>query len=119
MSKATTTNTSFGKSERIDHSDSPKLAPDFFANAMTVPPGEFLQAIGSGVPKQQITLRVDADVIDFFKRKGKGYQRMMNFALRSFMWREQQAQLKDQSGKRRPRSAAKKLSGRRASGTIG
>jgi uncharacterized protein (DUF4415 family) len=37
--------------------------------------------------KRQITLRLDADVIDFFERGGKGYQTRMNEALRE--WVEQ------------------------------
>lgn len=105
--------------EEIDTSDIPELGPSFFANAIAVAPGEFLRAIGSGVPKQQITLRVDADVIDFFKKKGKGYQRMMNFALRAFMWREQQAVAKESAPKHKPRGLGKKSSGRRASKKAG
>lgn len=35
--------------------------------------------------KRQITLRLDADVIDFFERGGKGYQTRMNEALRDWV----------------------------------
>ena len=35
--------------------------------------------------KRQITLRLDADVIDFFERGGKGYQTRMNEALRAWV----------------------------------
>ena len=35
--------------------------------------------------KQLVTIRFDADVLDYFKLKGKGYQSMMNDALRAFM----------------------------------
>ena len=38
-----------------------------------------------GEPKQQITLRLDADVIRWFKRTGKGYQSRMGAVLRSFV----------------------------------
>ena len=38
--------------------------------------------------KQQLTLRVDADVVDWFKRKGSGYQTQMNAALREHVGRE-------------------------------
>lgn len=38
--------------------------------------------------KQQLTLRVDADVVDWFKRKGTGYQTQMNAALREHIGRE-------------------------------
>jgi uncharacterized protein (DUF4415 family) len=38
-----------------------------------------------GEPKQQITLRLDADVIRWFRRTGKGYQSRMGAVLRSFV----------------------------------
>ena len=35
--------------------------------------------------KQQITLRLDRDVIEWFKAQGPGYQTRMNAVLRSYM----------------------------------
>ncbi|HEY7229858.1 MAG TPA: BrnA antitoxin family protein [Pseudolabrys sp.] len=35
--------------------------------------------------KKPISIRVDEDVLDFFKREGAGYQRRMNAILRSYM----------------------------------
>lgn len=35
--------------------------------------------------KKQITLRLDPDVIDWFKSQGPGYQTRMNAVLRSYM----------------------------------
>jgi uncharacterized protein (DUF4415 family) len=35
--------------------------------------------------KQQITVRIDRDVIDWFKSHGRGYQTRMNAALREYM----------------------------------
>jgi len=35
--------------------------------------------------KQHINLRIDADVLRFFKDEGKGYQTRMNAVLRSYM----------------------------------
>ena len=35
--------------------------------------------------KKAISIRVDEDVLDFFKRQGAGYQRRMNAVLRSYM----------------------------------
>lgn len=35
--------------------------------------------------KKAISIRVDEDVLDFFKHEGAGYQRRMNAVLRSFM----------------------------------
>ena len=36
-------------------------------------------------PKQQITLRVDGDIIDWFKATGKGYQTRINKVLRRYV----------------------------------
>jgi len=36
-------------------------------------------------PKQAISLRVDRDVLAFFKSSGKGYQTRMNAVLRAYM----------------------------------
>jgi uncharacterized protein (DUF4415 family) len=38
--------------------------------------------------KQQLTLRLDADVIDWFRREGTGYQSRMNAALREYVSRK-------------------------------
>jgi uncharacterized protein (DUF4415 family) len=35
--------------------------------------------------KKAISIRVDEDVLDFFKKEGEGYQRRMNAVLRSYM----------------------------------
>jgi uncharacterized protein (DUF4415 family) len=40
--------------------------------------------------KEQISLRVDADVLAFFKQEGRGYQTRMNAVLRSYMKAHQQ-----------------------------
>jgi uncharacterized protein (DUF4415 family) len=62
------------RDEDIDYSDIPKLGPDFFKNAI-IWPG----------PKKQITLRVDPDVLTFFRKHGRGYQTTMNAVLRKYM----------------------------------
>jgi uncharacterized protein (DUF4415 family) len=36
-------------------------------------------------PKRAISLRLDADVLEFFKAQGKGYQTRMNAVLRAYM----------------------------------
>ena len=35
--------------------------------------------------KKAISIRVDQDVLDFYKKRGAGYQRRMNAVLRSYM----------------------------------
>ncbi len=41
--------------------------------------------VGIPGPKQQLTVRFDADVVDWFKAQGAGYQTRMNAVLRSFV----------------------------------
>ena len=62
------------KDDQIDYSDNPELGDDFFAEAVPWPRH-----------KQQITLRLDPEVIDFFKKSGAGYQTMMNAVLRKYV----------------------------------
>jgi uncharacterized protein (DUF4415 family) len=38
--------------------------------------------------KQQVTMRFDADVLEFFRHSGRGWQGRMNAVLRSFMERQ-------------------------------
>ena len=35
--------------------------------------------------KRQVTLRIDADVLDWFRAQGKGYQRQTNAVLRAYV----------------------------------
>jgi uncharacterized protein (DUF4415 family) len=61
--------------DAIDTSDIPELDEDFFREAKIRLP----QA------KQLISLRIDADVLDWFKRQGKGYQTKINAVLRAYV----------------------------------
>jgi uncharacterized protein (DUF4415 family) len=60
--------------EQIDTSDMPELGDDFFANANLSLPA-----------KEPVTLRMDADVLNWFRSQGKGYQTRINKLLRSYM----------------------------------
>ncbi|MCP5098276.1 MAG: BrnA antitoxin family protein [Chloroflexi bacterium] len=60
--------------EDIDTTDIPPLKEDFFANATLRMP----------TPKQTITIRLDADVLEWFKQQGKGYQTRINAVLRMY-----------------------------------
>jgi len=62
------------KDRDIDTSDIPEAGRAFFRQAIVWP--------GT---KQQITLRIDPDVLAFFKKKGRGYQSMMNAVLREYV----------------------------------
>ena len=61
----------------IDYSDIPKQT----GTVQWTRPG----ALVSAENKQQVTLRIDADVLDFFKETGKRYQSRINAALREYM----------------------------------
>jgi uncharacterized protein (DUF4415 family) len=55
-------------------------------DAGLIPPGFWDNATVWTPPnKQQITLRLDPDVIGWFKRGGKGYQSRMGAVLRSYV----------------------------------
>ena len=41
-------------------------------------------------PKEHVNLRLDADVLRFFKKQGKGYQTRINAVLRSYMVSQQE-----------------------------
>jgi uncharacterized protein (DUF4415 family) len=41
--------------------------------------------VGIPAPKQQLTVRFDLDVIEWFKTQGAGYQTRMNAVLKSFV----------------------------------
>ena len=58
-----------------DPDAAPILDEEWFRTAELVVPGE----------KKRITMRVNQDVIDYFKRKGRGYQTRMNAVLKAYV----------------------------------
>lgn len=67
------------KSDEIELSDSPEITPEMFAKSVI---RKDFQPIP---PKQQVTLRIDDDVINFFRNQGRGYQTKINQLLRAYM----------------------------------
>ena len=67
------------RDEDIDLSDSPEWTPEMFAKAVV--------RVGlKPVPrKEQITLRLDGDVLAWFRSHGPGYQTQINALLRAYM----------------------------------
>lgn len=66
------------KDEDIDYSDAPAITPEMFAKAI----------VRRGLKprtKTQLTLRVNSDVLDWFKKQGRGYQTRINLLLRAYM----------------------------------
>jgi len=60
--------------EEIDTSDIPPLDETFFANARLRMPDK----------KVSVTLDVDADVLEWFKAQGEGFQNRINAALKIY-----------------------------------
>jgi uncharacterized protein (DUF4415 family) len=63
------------KDEEIDYSDIPELDEAFFKKAVIVLPQ----------PKASVSIRLDQEVLDWFKAQGKGYQTRINALLRAYM----------------------------------
>ena len=66
--------------DQIDYSDAPPATPEEWRDATV---GKFYRPI-----KQQLTLRIDADVVDWFRKQGKGYQTHVNALLRVAILKE-------------------------------
>lgn len=60
---------------QINYDDIPDLGPEFWAQAQVIDHGR----------KKPITIRVDQDVLDWFKSRGGRYQVLMNRVLRQYM----------------------------------
>lgn len=67
------------KDEDIDTSDIPELDDAFFEQAEVILP-----------PKKSVTMRLDADVLEWFKGQGQGYQTRINQLLRKYMEAQEQ-----------------------------
>ena len=67
------------KDEDIDLSDVPEVSPEMFARAIV------RRGLKPVARKAQLTLRVDSDVLDWFRRQGQGYQTKINALLRAYM----------------------------------
>ncbi len=65
--------------EDIDFSDCPEITPSMFANSVV------RRGLKPVSKKVQVTLRVDSDVLEWFKAKGQGYQTQINALLRAYM----------------------------------
>ena len=59
----------------IDTSDIPELDNNFWENAQMVKP----------ITKKAISIRIDDDILDWFKSQGKNYQTLINTVLRSYV----------------------------------
>ena len=60
--------------EEISFNEIPELGDDFFKNAELIMPS-----------KESVTMRMDTDVLAWFRQTGKGYQTRINQLLRRYM----------------------------------
>ena len=65
--------------EEIDTSDIPELDDRFWENAKMLTP----------ITKQAVSIRLDSDILDWFKSQGKGYQSTINNVLRTYVNHQQ------------------------------
>jgi uncharacterized protein (DUF4415 family) len=63
----------------IDLSDAPEITPEMFAKAV------LRRGLKPPPSKQQITIRLDDDVLKWFRAQGKGHQTRINALLRAYM----------------------------------
>ncbi len=63
-----------------DYSEIPELGKEFFQKAVLRMPE----------PKATVTIRLDMDVLNWFKREGRGYQTRINALLRAYMEAQKQ-----------------------------
>ena len=61
--------------KEIDYSDIPETDENFWKNAKVVMPAK----------KSRISIRLDQEVLDWFKSQGKGYQTKINAILKSYV----------------------------------
>jgi len=56
-----------------------------YSDAPGIPGAVWAKAVEAPCAKKQITLRIDSDVLDFFRHTGKRYHTRINAVLRSYM----------------------------------
>ena len=67
------------KDEEIDFSDTPELTPEMFARSLV------RRGLKPVARKKLLTLRIDSDVVEWYRRQGPGYQTRINALLRAYM----------------------------------
>jgi uncharacterized protein (DUF4415 family) len=72
----------------INYSDIPETDEEFWSDAQVLFPSK----------KTHLSIRLDDDIISWFKQFGRGYQTKINAVLRSYISNTQKAQAKSQPG---------------------
>jgi uncharacterized protein (DUF4415 family) len=66
------------RDEDIDLSEIPELTPDMFRH----------KVVGNKMftePRDEVMLQIDRDLLQWYQSRGDGWQRLINFLLRSYM----------------------------------
>ena len=63
------------KDREIDYTDSPELDDSFFKRAVVAMP----------MPKKPITIRIEPEVLEWFRSKGPRYQTRINAVLKAYV----------------------------------
>lgn len=66
------------RDDDIDLAETPEITPEMFAKAV------LRRGLKPVRKKAQVTLRLDSDVLDWFKTQGRGYQTRINTLLRAY-----------------------------------
>jgi len=67
------------RNDEIDTSEIPEIAPEQFARAIV------RRGLKPVAAKAQLTIRIDREVLEWFRRQGRGYQTRINTLLRAYM----------------------------------
>ena len=65
--------------DAVDTSDIPEISPEQFARAVVS------RGSKPSAAKVQLTIRIDRDVLEWYRKKGRGYQTRINKLLRAYM----------------------------------
>jgi len=61
------------------------LTDEDFEQGEWIAKGEWAKQFNEPQKKEQITLRLDEDILNYFRKSGRGYQTRINNALRAFV----------------------------------
>lgn len=67
------------KESKISYSDIPELTSSFWKSAKIIQPTK----------KTAISLRLDSEILSWFKKQGKGYQSLINSVLKTYVQAKQ------------------------------
>lgn len=77
--------------EDIDLSDCPEITPEMFAKAIVC------RGLPAAKSKAQVILRIDSDVLEWFKAQGRGYQIQIDQILRACIEAHQEDRIPQQT----------------------